>query len=437
MLKVSDNKRYLVHDGGSPFFYLGDTAWELFYRLGRAETERYLADRAAKEFSVIEAVLLSEFGALERANAEGHLPLTDKDPARPEEAFFAHVDFVADKAAELGLWMGLLPTWGDKVGPKMWGAGPEVFTAQNARAYGEFLGRRYRDRPVIWILGGDRPVRTEAHRDIWRAMAAGIKAGDGGRGLMTFHPPGGHSSSEFVGGEDWLDFEMIQTGHGGRDGATYELVGEDYRRTPTRPTMEGEWCYENHPVNWKPELGRYDDWDVRKGLYWSLFAGGHGFTYGCNDIFTFYRAPEDLAVYGNFTPVLPWTRALDLPGAQQLKYARRLLLSRPYLTRIPDQELIASDIGMGADHVQATRDAEGRHAFVYVPNGRAVTVDLGRLSGQTLAACWYDPRTGAATEAGRFPAQGTQEFTPAGGADWVLVLDDAARDFPPPGNIRA
>ncbi|WP_395821362.1 DUF4038 domain-containing protein [Archangium minus] len=42
-LRVSSNSRYLVKEDGSPFFYLGDTAWELFHRLNRSEavTLRY------------------------------------------------------------------------------------------------------------------------------------------------------------------------------------------------------------------------------------------------------------------------------------------------------------------------------------------------------------------------------------------------------------
>src|SRR5207249_11559924 len=110
---------------------------------------------------------------------------------------FRHVDHVVDKAASLGLLVGLLPTWGDKVGPMKWGVGPEVFTADNARGYGEFLGERYRDRPLIWILGGDRNPETEQHKAIWRALAAGLKRGDDGRHLMTYHPMGVFSSSSF------------------------------------------------------------------------------------------------------------------------------------------------------------------------------------------------------------------------------------------------
>ena len=44
-LMVSENHRFLVFEDGTPFFYLGDTAWELFHRLSKAETENYLGNR--------------------------------------------------------------------------------------------------------------------------------------------------------------------------------------------------------------------------------------------------------------------------------------------------------------------------------------------------------------------------------------------------------
>ena len=102
-LKVSPNHRFLVKQDGSPFFYLGDTAWELFHRLNREDTAIYLEDRAKKGFTVIEAVALAEFGGLVEPNAQGHLPLADNDPAKPQEDYFADVDWVVEKAASLGL----------------------------------------------------------------------------------------------------------------------------------------------------------------------------------------------------------------------------------------------------------------------------------------------------------------------------------------------
>ena len=59
-LKVSDNRRFLVTEKGEPFFWLGDTAWELFHRLTREEATRYLENRAKLGFNVVQAVALAE-----------------------------------------------------------------------------------------------------------------------------------------------------------------------------------------------------------------------------------------------------------------------------------------------------------------------------------------------------------------------------------------
>ena len=65
------------------------------------------------------------------------------------------------------------------------------------------------------------------------------------------------------------------------------------------------------------------------------------------------------------------------------------------------------------------------------------------LAGETFAAWWYDPRTGAASRVNGDVAGGEATFAapPAppygetGGPDWVLVLDDASQGFPPPGTL--
>ena len=112
VLKVSDNHRFLVNGNGQPFFWLGDTAWELFHRLDREQAERYLARRAQQGFTVIQAVVLAEIDGLKTPNAYGHTPLHDNDPNRPDEDYFRHVDWIVAKANALGLYVGLLPTWG-------------------------------------------------------------------------------------------------------------------------------------------------------------------------------------------------------------------------------------------------------------------------------------------------------------------------------------
>ena len=136
-LHVSPNGRFLQYDDGKPFFYLADTAWELFHRLNREEATRYLEDRARKGFTVIQAVALAELDGLthsERVRRSCHW--STRIPTRPNEAYFAHVDFIVDKAEALGLYVGFLPTWG-----KYWKTGEfRIFDPANARAYGLFLG---------------------------------------------------------------------------------------------------------------------------------------------------------------------------------------------------------------------------------------------------------------------------------------------------------
>lgn len=424
-LKVSPNHRYLTYNDGRPFFYLGDTAWELFHRLNREEVDLYLDDRAAKRFTVIQAVALAEFDGVRAPNSYGETPLRDQDPTKPNDAYFKHVDYVMKAAGRRGLYVGLLPTWGNLVAKAGWDkdATPVIFNETNARTYGQWLGRRYAGAPnLIWILGGDRsPAGVEP---VWRAMAEGLRNGDRGRHLITYHPNGWASSADLLHDEPWLDFNMVQSGHSKKNTPNYTKIRTDYNRTPPKPCMDAEPRYENHPVNWKPDLnGWFDEHDVRQAAYWALFAGAHGHTYGCHDIWQFLqpgRTPAGLA-RGE------WRTSLKLPGAQQMAYVRKLMESRPMLSRVPDQSMLVTDAGDGAEHLQATR-GDG-YAFAYTPYGMPVTLRLDPLGAKTVRASWYDPRSGQSTAAGEHSGRGEREFTPPGspgrGIDWILVVDDA------------
>ena len=130
-LRVTTNGRYLETSDGEPFFWLGDTAWELFHKLDREEAIYYLKTRANQGFTVIQAVILAELDGLRTPNAYGELPFIDLDPTQPNSAYFSHVDFIIAEANKLGLTMGVLPTWGDKVFSENPGAGPIIFNAEN------------------------------------------------------------------------------------------------------------------------------------------------------------------------------------------------------------------------------------------------------------------------------------------------------------------
>ena len=447
-LKVSDNKRFLVTMEGEPFFWLGDTAWELFHRLNREDVLRYLRNRSSLRFTVVQAVALAEFDGLDEPNAYGHRPLVGNDPATPDvkdgpdNDYWDHVDYVVDQAAAHGLYIGFLPTWGDKWNIRK-GTGPEVFTPANAEIYGAWLGRRYKGATnIVWILGGDRPVETDAHREIIRAMARGLRAGDGGSHLMTLHPPGGNGSSTWFHDDEWLDFNMRQNGHAAEFTGRYDQTRVDYDRTPIKPVLDGEPIYEDHPVAFDAKkFGHSIAADARRPLYWNLFSGAFGHTYGHHSVWQMWtpaRQPIN-------NPLLPWLDAINQPGAMQMQHGRALIESRPFLSRIPDPTIIVvaqvatSVPGAGRYQFVSTRDADGTYAMVYAAVGRPFAVRMSAITGARVKAWWFNPRTGAASPIGTFANTGERTFTPPDRGemlDWVLVLDDEARKYPPPGQRK-
>jgi hypothetical protein len=139
---------------------------------------------------------------------------------------------------------------------------------------------------------------------------------------------------------------------------------------------------------------------------------------------------------------MTWDNAIRQLGAEQMKHARSLLESRPFLSRIPDASLIienpvaTSVPGAGRYRFVATRDTDATYAMIYAPIGRTFRVKTSILSGTKLNAWWFNPRNGQSISLGTFENEATREFTPPDEGemiDWVLVLDDASKGYPEPG----
>lgn len=459
-VRVHAGGHFLETDDGRPFFWLGDTAWQLVASTTRDECSYYLRTRARQGFTVVQAVVLAEMDGVNTASALGQRPFVDNDPLKPNDAYFDRVVEIADEAASLGLYVAFLPAWGDKI-TAPWGTGPRLFRLDNlstARAYGQYLGAKLRGRTnVLWMLGGDRPATLDASkpnewpqtaatqagfapdtdwRPIWRAIAAGIAEGTGATPLFLYHPQGGGpSTSATLHGESWLSVNGMQSGHGGgHDVPVWEWVAHDWALTPAKPTLDLEPNYEDHPFNpwprWDPSTGYFRDVDVRKQTYRSVFAGACGVTYGHHAVWGFVGAHNDVINHAD----RDWVSALHRPGGEQMFFLRQLMESRPFFTRVPDQSLLVGDAGAGGLHLQATRDEAGTYAFVYFPlNDQTATIDLAKLRSKRVRASWYDPRTGFTTTIGEFDAASRAFRSPPFGPDWVLVLDDPAAGYAQPG----
>jgi hypothetical protein len=503
-IAASGAGHFLITADGKPFFWLGDTAWELFHRLDREETEMYLQDRARKGFNVIQVVATGklDYEGLKAPSRSGETPFIDADPARPNPRYFAHIDWVVDRAAHYGIRMAILPIWNTfliKSGPS------RAFDMARAEQYGRWIAQRYRRKGVIWVLGGDmNPILATAargpgdrshgyistvdFRPVFDAMASGIVTGEGGNPFITYHPSCCSPSaaarprmSLYFGDRDWFDMSMLQSSHhahpnsvdaeggGYADGMNfgetegsgfvwnglynYLPVFDEYRAVPARPVLDSEPRYEDHPIfiNFKFESsGLWRAHDVRGALYQALFAGAAGHTYGHFSVWDFYdprqagrAAPGYIdEAYGDvMRHRSPWQQALNAPAAGQMQHGKALLLSRPYFSRIPDQSLIIGAQGEGEQHIGATRDREGSYAMIYLPQGQSVTVDLGKISGTAVFGWWFDPRSGTATRIeGSFATNQAHRFVPPTNGpdqDWVLVIDDASKNYSAPGSVRS
>ena len=438
---VSANNRFLQYEDGEPFFWLGDTGWLLFEKLTREEAVRYLENRKAKGFNVIQCMLVPE---LPLANVYGDSAFVECDISRPRVTagnstnnaeqydYWDHVEFVLDEAAKNGIRLALVPLWGSVV------KRPEIRVEQVA-AYIGYLTQRFGSKlNIFWLNGGD--IRGDARPEIWKTIGSTLRANDKNH-LITFHPFGRTQSAQWFHNASWLDFDMFQSGHRRYDQMKGEDVrswkGEDswryvleqYALQPPKPVLDGEPSYENIPQGLHDTTQPY--WtagDCRRYAYWSVFAGSFGHTYGDNAVMQMHKPGDQKRSYGakNY-----WFEAIDDPGSFQMQYLARLMLSRPFPERVYDSTLVV-DQSTRYEFIPATRGKS--YLFAYTYTGRAFTLALGKISGKKIHACWYDPRTGTSQKIGIFDNVGTLRFQPPGkhqnGNDWVLILDDVSKQYP-------
>ena len=235
---------------------------------------------------------------------------------------------------------------------------------------------------------------------------------------------------------------MRQNGHGVEYTENYFKTRADYDRSPTKPVLDGEPIYEDHPISFDAKRhGHSVASDVRRPLYWDLFSGAFGHTYGHHSVWQMWR-PSKTPINN---PLMSWEQTIGQPGASQMQHARRLLESRSFLTRVPDHALIVTDRvataipGSGRYQFMATRDSEGRYAMVYVPVGRAFKIKMNLMRSEKVKAWWFNPRDGKSTEIGEFQNNSDCEFvppTPGEDLDWILVLDDASTHALTPGTAK-
>jgi hypothetical protein len=393
-IQVSANGRYFLDHRGKPCFWLGDTQWNLFRCHGFSAARLILDDRRAKGFNVVQVMGPGCARDVHTAPVFGEA-FPERDVARPSEAYFANVDQIIAYAGQLGIALAI-----GLDHPAL-----RLTNLDNARAYGRWVGQRYRQHGhLIWIP--TYLVPDEEHLPVMRELVAGLREG-GAQGLATSHPDPAHPtvSSSLAHREPWLDFNCIQTFKSTH--LLYQAVQHDYDLAPPKPVVMAEGAYEAGSEYGFPVTPLW----VRRQAYWSYLAGGHH-SYGHNDAWR----------------VLPtWKEALGAPGAHQLRVLREIFEKVRWWELAPDPSFFAAGAGEGNAR-NAAAVAEGRDwAMVYLSHPCQVSLRLGSLQAKgPLAAQWLDPRGGAAQEAGPLTGAQVQSFiVPPGWEDAVLLIQSS------------
>lgn len=429
-LKVAPNGRFLMTEKGAPFFWLGDTGWLMAQKLNHEDALKYLDDRQAKGFNVIQIMALHK---LDDTSFYGDSALIQGNLVAPymtngndfndhiQYDYWDNIEWIVDEAAKRNIYVAVVPIWGSVIKKSK-------LTIAMGRIYMHLLLRKLAKKSnVIWLMGGD--IEGEEYRMVFNEMAKAVKEHNS-KQLISFHPRGRTQSSTWFHKENWLDFNMFQSGHKNYEQDTtgygednWKYVEVDYNKIPAKPTIDGEPCYEGIPQGLHDTLQpRWTADDVRRYAYWSVFAGACGFTYGHNSIMQFYRKWDKNPAFGANEY---WLSALQAQGASQLAFLKVLLLSKPYFDRIPDQSLVVGKQGDKYDYIIATKGND--YAFIYTCNGRSFVVAGDKIDGRKLKASWFNPKNGSRIYIDTYDNRGELSFDPPGekvlGNDWVLILE--------------
>jgi hypothetical protein len=462
-LRISPNKQYLVDQNGVPFFWQGDSAWELIQNLSHTDAATYFTTRKQQGFNavvleLIEHLFTPQSHSPHWVDANGNPPFTAfvsgatcpnptghcPDFTTPNEAYFANVDWVVQQAQAQGFVVLLAPAYlgcvsGRDNGTHLQGWLEEMKAngPANLTTYGRFLGQRYRSYPnIVWVEGGDytpSTIGSPSEMDLVNALANGIIAGEGGGSgvhLQTAHFGGGPGGEPSDLSPAWLSVDSTYTGLG--TGLYTEAQRQEARDTGLRPLFLIESGYENEKGYTSGALN--SSLVLRAQMYQPVLSGEMGFDFGSDPVWFLGHTGDGNAAYGYDWPVVTtgiwssWSASLGSPGATWASLAGRFFRSIAWQSLVPDVSGLTLTSGNGTGGAILARSADGTLAVAYLTASASVTVNMGRLAGTTTAR-WFDPSSGTYRAVAGSPLvnSGTYTFTPpsqnAGGdPDWVLLL---------------
>lgn len=428
-LRVSDNGRYLSTIDGEPFFWLGDTAWEITWKSYEEEMLAYLDDRQAKGFTVIQVVVMShqrffEFGV---RNRKGETYFEGTDHSRLNPTYFHYLDQIVGEANKRGMIVALVPMWAHMMElHHMPEYHQQTISKENALHIADYVGARYAGSDVIWIVGGDNAYDSFKKREFWSEFAQRLDAASGGWHLMTVHTKGHTSSYDFFNSDTpWLDFHMYQSGHLADGDYTWKAAQRGWSLSPVKPVVNGEPNYEDiYNKLWQPADTSFTDTyriqpeHVRRASWESILSGSTmGITYGANGVWQW----NTRELGGTHFPRYWVDEAIQFEGSSHMRILREMAEEYDFQNWRPLNNIVQTYGNTRIAHV------ENRNGIVaYIPVGvESITLHLNETIVKYDGIELRNPKNSERYQSSYSIRSGpftTKITTPNSAQDWVLFV---------------
>ena len=426
MIQVSANGRHFEHADGTPFFWLADTWWMGLCKRLRwpQDLQTLAADRLQKGFTVIQIIAgpYPDMPAFDPRGANEAGQMWETDFARINPHYYDMADVRIQYLVDRGLVPCIVGCWGYYL--------PQMGVAK-IKQHWRYLVARWSALPVLWCLAGeglmpyylsktpeeDVALQKKGFTEVGRYL----RSVDVYRHPVTIHRS--HTGSDQVEDPSIIDFELLQTGHDDRKTIPNHVrqVTEETARSPRKPVLVGEVCYEGILEASRQEVQRF--------MFWSaVLSGAAGHTYGANGIWQVNtpEQPYGPSPHGRSWGDTPWQEAYQLPGSEHLGLAKKLLERYSWWKFEPHPEWVEPHRTKENYTRPYAAGIPSEVRVVYVPHIWDAIKIVGIESGVSYQAYFFNPSTAKEYRLGEIApdASGVWEapFTPTVG-DWVLVLE--------------
>ena len=414
-LKISENKRFLAKQDGSPFIWIGETNW-FFAKLPPETINKILDKRKSQGFNVM---LVSCREKLYNGEGPGSIN-------HPNEDWWKYLDEYVEKCSQRNLYVGITLGWWDTI---------HRYSERELFEFGKWVGNRYKNNEnIIWLTLGEAGAhqrKKELSKEKLLALINGIRKGDTGNKLLTLHADYKRGTS--LGWESEIcDFNNWQTSQwatpkdlpkkGDKNWTVWEAIAFDYNQRyngKPKPTIDMEAWYENNK-----DFCNASDFEIRRRAYFTIFAGAFGHNYGAGGIWDGLSEKESCSGSA--------LEAIDYTGARQIGYLSNFLhqLGNDFFKLQPNQNLIIGENPKDYnEHIQATIADDHSFALVYSACNKEFYLDLSCFAGNRIKYNWFNPRENTYSKIQVIKIKKGEtnvSFSPPGdncvGCDWVLKI---------------